>query len=137
MSLIEKIDAEIAEIKMSMSMCAGVTTQLSRVYQSQKQFLECLKEDILSEQKEQLKNCSNCGNNIEYPKPHTCDICTSLDQETEFEMWEPKPLTIGDKIRESNESLSAFIRGQFGDDRVFHGGNQIDLDDFLNQPSTK
>lgn len=45
-----------------------------------------------------------------------------------------EPLTIGDKIRESNESLSAFIRGQFGDDRVFHDGKQIDFDDFLNQP---
>ena len=48
-----------------------------------------------------------------------------------------EPLTMGDKIRESNESLSAFIRGQFGDDRVFHDGKQIDLDEFLNQPSTK
>jgi hypothetical protein len=47
-----------------------------------------------------------------------------------------KPLTIGDKIRESNESLSGFIRGQFGDDRVFHDGKEIDLDEFLNQPPT-
>lgn len=35
-------------------------------------------------------NCSTCVNNIEYPPPHTCDICTSLDQEEEYEMWEPK-----------------------------------------------
>jgi hypothetical protein len=47
-----------------------------------------------------------------------------------------KPLTFGAEIRESNENLSRFIRGQFGEDRVFHGGNQIDLDDFLNQPTT-
>lgn len=35
-------------------------------------------------------NCSTCKNNIEYPPPHTCDICTSLDQEEEYEMWEEK-----------------------------------------------
>ena len=49
---------------------------------------------------------------------------------------EPKPITMGDKIREDNESLSAFIRGQFGDDRVFHNGGKFDLDEFLNQPYT-
>lgn len=36
------------------------------------------------------KSCATCANNVEYPPPHTCDICTSLDQEEEFEMWEPK-----------------------------------------------
>lgn len=36
-----------------------------------------------------VKNCSTCKNNVEFPPPHTCDICTSLDQE-EYEMWEPK-----------------------------------------------
>lgn len=35
-------------------------------------------------------NCSTCKNNVEFPPPHTCDICTSLDQEEEYEMWEPK-----------------------------------------------
>ena len=49
---------------------------------------------------------------------------------------EPKPLTIGDKIRESNESLSAFIRERFGDDRVFVNGNEVDIDDYFNQPYT-
>ncbi len=37
-----------------------------------------------------IKNCSTCKNNIEFPPPHTCDICTSLDQEEEYEMWESK-----------------------------------------------
>lgn len=45
-----------------------------------------------------------------------------------------KPLTIGDKIRESNESLAGFIKGQFGDDRVFVEGEEIDIEDYLNQP---
>lgn len=35
-------------------------------------------------------NCSTCKNNVEFPPPHTCDICTSLDQEEEYEMWEAK-----------------------------------------------
>ena len=35
-------------------------------------------------------NCSTCKNNVEFPPPHTCDICTSLDQEEEFSMWEAK-----------------------------------------------
>lgn len=33
-------------------------------------------------------DCSTCKNNVEYPLPHTCDICTSLDQEEEYGMWE-------------------------------------------------
>ena len=33
-------------------------------------------------------NCSTCKNNVEFPPPHTCDICTSLDQEEEYGMWE-------------------------------------------------
>lgn len=35
-------------------------------------------------------NCSTCRNNKEYPPPHTCDICTSLDQEEEYGMWKAK-----------------------------------------------
>ena len=33
------------------------------------------------------KCCKTCANNVEYPPAHTCDICTSLDQEVEHEMW--------------------------------------------------
>ena len=35
-------------------------------------------------------DCSNCKNNVEFPPPHTCDICTSLDQDEEYGMWEAK-----------------------------------------------
>jgi len=35
-------------------------------------------------------NCSTCNNNVEFPLPHTCDVCTSLDQEEEYGMWEAK-----------------------------------------------
>lgn len=40
--------------------------------------------------KGKIKNCSTCKNNMKFPPPHTCDICTSLDQEEEYEMWEVK-----------------------------------------------
>lgn len=39
--------------------------------------------------KGKIKNCSTCKNNVEFPPPHTCDICTSLDEE-EYGMWEAK-----------------------------------------------
>lgn len=39
---------------------------------------------------DKIKNYSNCKNNVEFPPPHTCDICTSLDQEEEYSMWEAK-----------------------------------------------
>ena len=35
-------------------------------------------------------NCSTCKNNVKYPPPHTCDICTSLDQDEEYGIWEAK-----------------------------------------------
>jgi len=34
-------------------------------------------------------DCSTCKNNVEYPPPHTCDVCTSLDEEM-YCMWEEK-----------------------------------------------
>lgn len=34
------------------------------------------------------KRCPTCKNNVEFPHPHTCDICTSLDQKKNYEMWE-------------------------------------------------
>ena len=37
-----------------------------------------------------IRNCSTCKNNVEFPPPHTCDICTSLEQEEEYEMWEER-----------------------------------------------
>ena len=37
-----------------------------------------------------VANCSTCKNNVEFPPPHTCDICTSLDQDEEYGMWKAK-----------------------------------------------
>ncbi len=44
------------------------------------------------------------------------------------------PLTIGDKIRKSNESLAEFIKEQFADERVYIHGGVADIEDYLNQP---
>lgn len=43
-----------------------------------------------SYRKQTGRNCSTCKNNIEFPPSHTCDICTSLDHEEEYWMWEAK-----------------------------------------------
>lgn len=37
-----------------------------------------------------VRNCSTCKNHVEYPPAHTCNICTSLDQDEEYGMWEAK-----------------------------------------------
>lgn len=34
------------------------------------------------------KSCSTCKNNVEFPPPHTCDVCTSLDEEEMYSMYE-------------------------------------------------
>ena len=49
-----------------------------------------LDEEYDTDISECVVNCSTCKNNIEFPPPHTCDICTSLDQEEEYGMWEAK-----------------------------------------------
>ena len=41
-----------------------------------------------------------------------------------------------EQVREDNESLADFIKRQFGDGRVFADGNEIDIEDYLNQPYT-
>ena len=42
-----------------------------------------------SENSNVIKNCRTCAHNVEYPPPHTCDICDSLNEEL-YWMWEPK-----------------------------------------------
>ena len=34
-------------------------------------------------------SCGTCKNNVEFPPPHTCDVCTSLDTD-DYYMWKPK-----------------------------------------------
>ncbi|WP_099467853.1 hypothetical protein [Konateibacter massiliensis] len=44
----------------------------------------------LEDNNKKVNDCSTCKNNVEFPAPHTCNICTSLDQEEEYETWEEK-----------------------------------------------
>lgn len=39
-------------------------------------YKSCSEEELSSE-----TTCSTCKNNQEFPPPHTCDICNSLDEE--------------------------------------------------------
>ena len=69
---------------------------LRRIVNEEEAKLQILEESLEVEDEydvdvsECIRNCSNCKNNVEFPPPHTCDICTSLDQEEDYEMWEPK-----------------------------------------------
>ena len=76
---------------------------IRRIYDSMQEYdnREEIKEQILEDAAEieadydvdtsdSIMNCSTCKNNVEFPPPHTCDICTSLDQDEEYGMWEAK-----------------------------------------------
>lgn len=92
-------DEEEARIYQLAKLEEYTKTQRERILQRERQ----LKEKELDElerllkkypdeesRKRPVKNCSTCKNNVEFPPPHTCDICTSLDQDEEYEMWEAK-----------------------------------------------
>ena len=60
--------------------------------QIQEQILEEsyeLDEEYDTDDSDCVVNCSTCKNH-HADIPHTCDICTSLDQEEEYGMWEAK-----------------------------------------------
>ena len=54
--------------------------------------LERLLEKYPTEESRKLieVSCKTCRHNVEFPEPHTCDECTSLFNEKEYNMWEPK-----------------------------------------------
>jgi len=89
--LIEKKDKRIAELEKIVSdmndTIKTIGNQNRRLKKSNERYQERLTEVLY---KGKIKNCSTCKNNVEFPPPHTCDICTSLDQEEEYEMWEEK-----------------------------------------------
>lgn len=55
----------------------------------QEQILEDAAE-IEADYEVDVLDCSTCANNVEFPPPHTCDICISLDQDEEYGMWKAK-----------------------------------------------
>ena len=87
----EKKDKRIADLEKKVSDMNDtikiIGNQNRKLKRNNERYEERLTEVLY---KGKIKNCSTCKNNIEFPTPHTCDICTSLDQEEEYEMWEPK-----------------------------------------------
>ena len=89
--LVEKKDKRITELEEKLKEMSDnirvIGNQNRKLRRNNERYQERLTEVLY---KGKIKNCSTCKNNIEFPPPHTCDICTSLDQEEKYEMWEPK-----------------------------------------------
>lgn len=88
---IEKKDKRIAELEKKVSdmndTIKTISKQNRKLKRNNERYQERLTEVLY---KGKIMNCSTYKNNVEFPHPHTCDICTSLDQEEEYSMWEPK-----------------------------------------------
>ena len=92
------------------------------------------KVDSIAEYPGQKIDCSTCKNNVEYPPPHTCDVCTSLDEEM-YCMWEKKRAN-GALMNYNKEIAKAFdrvsslegVESYHGEEVAIHGGH---LDDYL------
>lgn len=89
--LVEKKDKRITELEEKLKEMSDnirvIGNQNRKLRRNNERYQERLTEVLY---KGKIKNCSTCKNNVEFPPPHTCDICTSLDQEEEYEMWEAK-----------------------------------------------
>lgn len=89
--LVEKKDKRITELEKKLKEMSDnirvIGNQNRKLRRNNERYQERLTEVLY---KGNIKNCSTCKNNVEFPPPHTCDICTSLDQEEEYSMWEEK-----------------------------------------------
>lgn len=89
--VLEKKDKEIEQLKKKMVVLSEnikkIGSQNRKMKKNILRYQERLTEVLY---KGKIKNCSTCKNNVEFPPPHTCDICISLDQEEEYSMWEAK-----------------------------------------------
>lgn len=89
--LVEKKDKRIAELEKKLSEVNENIKIVGRENRKLKKNNERYQERLIEVlYKGKIKNCSTCKNNVEFPPPHTCDICTSLDQDEEYGMWEAK-----------------------------------------------
>lgn len=88
---IKKRDKQIEELNQKISDMKNTVKELGVQNRKLKRNCERYQERLTEVlYKGKVKNCSTCKNNVEYPPPHTCDICTSLDQEEEYSMWEAR-----------------------------------------------
>lgn len=81
---IEELEKKVSEVNENIKIVGRKNRKLKK---NNERYQERLTEILY---KGKVKNCSTCKNNVEFPPPHTCDICTSLDQDEEYGMWEEK-----------------------------------------------
>ena len=147
MRLIEKIDAEIKERKnASFIQAYSMEVEKEKSHnQGEIKGLELAKQIILSEQKEPyiaerveakkyLQEIKKCCTGCDYENVETdivpCCICNRLYED---EFRPKKLLTIGDKIRESNESLAEWIYNHQNIPQQPIGDSMEYILDYLNQ----
>lgn len=88
---LDKKDKKIERLKKQISDQSETTKTIGKQNRNMKKSIARYQERLTEVlYKGKIKNCSTCKNNVEFPPPNTCDICTSLDQEEEYEMWESK-----------------------------------------------
>lgn len=89
--LVEKKDKRIIELEKNVSEMSDNIKIIGKQNRKLKMYNERYRERLTEVlYKGEIRNCSTCKNNVEFPPHHTCDICTSLDQEEEYGMWEAK-----------------------------------------------
>lgn len=78
--LVEKKDKRIAGLEKKLAEMGEnirvIGNQNCKLKRNNERYQERLTEVLY---KGKINNCSICKNNVEFPPPHTCDICTSLD----------------------------------------------------------
>lgn len=126
MSLIEKIDAEIAKFNDVYPVCRGEAEIRVRSYLVMLRWFKDMlaseknepigNTEQLTEQKEPCEGCKHNGNyenEVEYGYPSPCTKCKRRcvdNYQPDATDINVTTKTIGDKIRESNESLAEFIK---------------------------
>lgn len=146
MSLIEKIDAEILCIK-KVLVPGTFTEEVYGTLMGKLQMAERIKEIILAKQKESCEYCEDGVYHDILGSPCKYNYCPMCGRPLNQSPGEPKPLTKGDKIRESNESLARCIYkfANCENCNLYNIECAMDketcvkrlLDDYLNQPYTE
>ena len=85
----QKVTSYMSEVMQTLGFLIGEFQREMAQEQISKEAYE-LDEEYNTDVSDCIVNCSTCKNNVEFPPPHTCDICTSLDQDEEYSMWEAK-----------------------------------------------
>ena len=85
----QKVTSYISEVMQTLGFLIGEFEREQIQEQISEEAYE-LDEEYDTDVSDCIVNCSTCKNNVEFPPPHTCDICTSLDQDEEYGMWEAK-----------------------------------------------